>query len=281
MPVRPDPRIRRIASIASLHAELFDGPVVGLELGSGDDYRALAASLPEPSAEEAKRLRSLIRAHALLFGAGPLGGDEATSKEAARLEAYLASLTRGVEDPPARAAVLPKTLGMSFARKGLGVPLFGLFRPAVPPPPGGLVLKYQSRDADGTARLSTRRVDAATRLRYAGYGVEISGDGAWLNAALPPAGSDWRHKAGRALGRKAPWIRDYGSCSLIIGAAPVKSDAAAEIVDPLEYRYAYYFRAGAERANLGRFLRGLLSGTFGVPTREAEEAVDVLIARSP
>lgn len=281
MSVRSDTLRKRVASILELQALVFDSPAAGLELGSGDDFAALAEALGDPSPEQIRQLKSIVRAHALLFSGGPLGADDETARESARLLAYLSGLAKAREAAPSRAAVMPRTLGMSFAKKGLGAPLFGLYRPASPPASGGLVLRYQSADADGTARLSACRADRATTLRYSGYGVEISGAGGWLSAILPPAGVDWKERAGRLLGRKAPWVRDYGSYAMAIGATALAWTTETEFVDPFEYRYAYYFYPGTERTNLARFVRGLLSGSFGVATRDAEEAADVFSARSP
>jgi hypothetical protein len=277
-----DKRLRRIDSIVSLHALVFDSPILGLELGSGPDYLALLESTADAEPATIKRLSSILNAHGLLFESGTLPRDEGAEREIRNLLQYLATLSQKGAEPPARATVMPKTLGMAFARKGLGFPLFGLYRPAVPPVAQGLLVCYQSPDADGTGSLSVVRVNGSDAIRYAGLGAVVGSTGPWLHVVFVPEGIDWRANAGRRFGRRAPTQFELGSWTAIVAASGITGAFAETVMNPFDYRYAYYFLDdGALRANTGRFLRGLLSGTYSASRGEAESIADLIIERSP
>lgn len=283
-PRTADDRAERIASIVRMHAIAFDSPLFGMELRIRDDYEALLDFQLDPGREKLRKIASVIAAHRELFGSGTTAAERAVSEEADGLLRYLASLGRASEPERRRATILPRNLGLSFAKKGLGAPLFGPFRPPAAPTEPGIALLYRSVAADGQARLAAASLDHGTALRYEGLGAVVTSRARWLHCAIAPAGETPRLEPRGAFSAGPPTEHPFDHYTVYLAAAASRAPPrpATYRVDPYEFRYAYYFKRDATlRSRLGRYLGDLLTGTFCVPASEAATIARAFIDRLP
>ena len=271
-----------MASIVREQAILFDSPLFGIMTGVGEDYEALLDFAGQPAPTSSGRLSSIVAAHARLFGSGNSSSERAVAREARDLMAWLDGRGRSTDDAPRRAAMVPGNLGMAFARKGLGAPLFGRFRPrSVPAAPGFLVF-YRSTEADGTARLAAAPLAEGTTVRYRGIGAEVSSTAPWMRCSIAPTDGEPRFTPRTASGGREAVVFRSDRYTVRMAAAPVRERREPESwqADPYEYGYLYFFDLGPSlHSRLGVFLRDLFSGRFGVPPREAGDLAAVFIER--
>lgn len=280
----PAAKDSRIASIVRAQALIFDSPLFGLELGIDDDYEALLNYPDAPDWSKLRAVASILAAHRELFGSGPGAVERQTAAEVDELIRYLASLDIDTEPEKKRAAILPRNLGLPFARKGLGVPLFGMSRPPSAPTAPGVLLEYQAVEADGCARLAATRLDGRTLVAYDGLGAVLETGARWLHCALAAAGKEPGPGPRGAFPGGTPSEYHFDHYSVYLATRAAKAPARPETrrIDPRDYRYLYYFWEDASlNARLGRYLGELLRGSFGIPPRKAEELAGEFIERLP
>lgn len=276
----------RIRSILRAQALLFDSPLVGLELGVREDYRALLDFEELPELSKLRRVRSVLETHALVFADGLAGRDAALAAELPSLYAYLSSLERPGLAAAARSRVIPRTLGLSFAKKGLGAPLFGYYRPSRPPSSPGLVLVHQGIQAQGVARVAAAWTADGCGIEYCGLGARLGLRAPWLYCAIAPhdepvAPDPILGPRGAFSGRATATFQ-FDRYDIAIAGAPRETTLRSAVMDPLTYRYPYFFFSGkALRPKLLRFLMDALVGSYGLASREAEAVALLFIGRLP
>lgn len=275
-----DPR-KRVEAIVRAMALAFDSPLTGLELGARDEYEALLAPDGGYNRATIRRVASVLNAYLALFGQDGVAraGARAASRvceENDELLRYLASLEPPDRVAERKAGFVPANLGASFVRKGLGLPLFGRFRPSAPPTAPGLILAYRSAERDGTARLYVTRNGPGAAITYAGLGAELSSAARAMECAIVPADA-YEPEAGCDA-------HDFGRYVVVMARRPSRPRRrpVTTLWDPAEYGFLYYIPDdGLAADRLARFLRDLLSGMFGVPHREAERLAALFSERSP
>lgn len=272
---------RRVISVVRSHQILFGSSLSGPGTGIQNDYESLLDFYGNPSADKIRRLKSVLHAHEILFSAGFLERDGESEAEIPLLIRFLSTLAEETGAPEKRSAVLPGSLGTSFIRKRLGVPLFGMHRPQEVPAAAGLLFCHRSIAAGGAARLSAVLTGPDTSIRYKGLGIELDSSAPWLHCAIAAAGDDPVLRPAAAFSRKPPTTWDTGQYTVHLAQGKVRTLLRAQYWDPFEYRYAYFFfRGPSERANVGRFLRDLLGGMYGMAGRDAEAVAALFIERS-
>ena len=262
-------------------AIVFDSPLTGLALGERDEYESLL--VPDAGYDRAgiRRVASVLNAYRELFGPGGVAsaGVAAANRVSAEndeLLRYMASLEPRERSPGRRAGFVPANLGASFVRKGLGVPLFGRFRPSAPPSGPGLLLAYRSAERDGTARVRVTRAGPDTVISYEGLGATMSSAAEAMECSIVPADGYEPAPSSDAY--------DFGRYVVVMARRPSRPRRRPVTTpwDPAEYGFLYYVPDDGRAAErLARFLRDLLGGMFGVPRREAERLAGLFSGRAP
>lgn len=281
---------KRISSILALHALLTGPALSAVDPSINSDVRSLLDFAEEPTREKIERVKSVVRAHAILFAWGMISRDRKTDEETGDLLEYLDSLIPHSSFLLKRSAFVPRTLGIISVKKGIALPLFGYHRLEFPPVEPGLLLCYQSIESGETGCFDFVRLDAGSAVSYAGLGARIESANPWLRVRIGKAGHD--ELVTLAYPFEARGCERYSSESyelfIALAAVAVNSPAggntapAGEVYDPLEYRYAYYFkRTGEENSMIARFLRDLLSSMYGYTGDSVEKITTSIIGKLP
>lgn len=267
----------RIVSIIRMQSLLFDS-------SSPDEYEGLYDFLEDRREVKIERIVSILRAQEILLGSGVfLDGRRALSaaEEIPSLVAYARGLLETEDAPRRKIEMLPRNLGKPFAAKRWGLPLFGDYRPIVPPE-RGLILIYTSPDGDGkSGGIEAARLGPGDRLSYVERALAIDSSGPWLGLnARSRADSQEAPSPGEG-GARGEYF-SFSRYDFSLDKRPRKRRLRGRIADPYDYVYAYWFYdVPCAASNLSRFVGDVLCGIFCVPLRDAEKLAETFSGRSP
>lgn len=276
----------RIASILSLHALVFDEGALdpGLGTGEGREYRALAALLAGGHGplekDQVERMASVLEAHRIMFAEGLVASDPGLALELDELLAWLRSQGGGAGEGRSRKALVPANLGRVFHKKGLGLPLFGPWRPSSLPPSGGYCLVYRGPESGPRVGIEAFPSPGPGRIGYRGAAAVIDSASPRILLAL-------RQRLSEAGGVQA-WprmkgeVRSFSRWEALLGTRAVPPGPSPIQADPGEGVFAYFFlEDGGLEARMVSFLADLLCGIFGLPFRAAESLAADFTGRLP
>jgi hypothetical protein len=274
------PRLRpadRVVSIIRMQSLLFDASYT-LE------YEQLVDFLEDRRGVKIERIISILRAQEILLGSGAFlegGRSESAAAEIPKLIAFMRSLLEVEGGRKRKIEVLPRNLGRPFAAKNWGLPLFGDYRPAIPPK-RGIILIYSSPDGDGECgELEAARLGAGDSLSYKERALSLDSDNYWLGLRA--------RSSADSPGDEPPKARDSRSETFTFSRYELSLDRKSRrrrfhgrIADPYEYVYPYlFYDIPGATTNLERFVEDILCGIFRVPLREAERLAEVFSGRLP
>lgn len=276
----------RVASILSLHALIFDegGLDPGLGTGEGREYRDLAAQLAPGHGplgiDKVDRIASVLEAHRLMFAEGIVASDPGLGQDVDELLAWLRSQGGGAGEARSRQALVPANLGRVFHEKGLGLPLFGPWRPSSLPPSGGYCLVYRGPESGLQVGIEAFPSPGPGRIGYRGRSAVI-------DSAFPRIFLALRRRASEGE-RVPPWprmkgeVRSFSRWEALLASRAVPPGPSPIQADPGEGVFAYFFleEEGLE-TRMASFLADLLCGIFGLPFRAAESLAADFSGRLP
>lgn len=265
----------RIRSIIRMQSKLFGSIDEGFAERGG--YEELLDFDERPTRAKIGRVVSILRAQEEILSSPYFSGSGKASGAAAEipeLVAFALSLGRRESLTAAKSAILPVNLGRAFRAKGFGAPLFGDYRPSVPPSGTGAILVHREGGPGESAIVEAARLESGVRITYRGAGISMSGRGSWIACEVAGAES-FVAPEGREM-------RAYRLYSLFLDKVPRDGSLGRAEADPYRYEYPYYFfdGCGLTRA-IARFVAELFSALFHVPFREAEDAAELFAQRLP
>ena len=278
MPSIPRARpVDRIVSIIKMQSLLFGSSSPG-------EYEELLDFVEDRRTAKIERIVSILNAQGLLLGSGVfLAGSrpERAAAEIPSLVAYARSLLELEDAPRRKLEVLPRNLGRPFAAKHWGLPLFGNYRPSVPPE-SGILLIYSSLDGDGkSGELEAVRLGPVDRLSYIERALAIDSSGYWLDLRVSSFADSREEALSAGKGSRSESF-SFSRYDFALDKKPRKRRFRGRIADPYEYVYPYWFYdVPAAASNLARFVGDVLCGIFRVPLRDAEKLAEAFSERLP
>lgn len=274
---------RRIVSIIKSHFLIFATEELSVNGESFSDFQDLASFNKNSPRNIVKRVLSIVRANHAMIEEGLLVQKKNEVEEFFTLEKYLLSLLEVAKRELARTNLVPQTLGLSFLRKGFGLPLFGYHRPKNVPRIEGLLLCYQSIAGDGVGRIDFFLLDSSSTIRYKNLGIEIDSHCATVHCVIAEQ-TELRYPGvlvpkSAFTGKKTSQY-NFGTRIAALSDLNKKYKIKRKTFDPLYYQYPYFFIADDFLASkLTRFLLDLFMGSFGFKEREVEPLVLEIIQR--
>lgn len=274
---------RRIISIVKSHILIFGTDELSLNLGSFLEAQDLLSFNSNSPRHILKRVLSILRANHLMLEEELLVKKKERFEEFSKLETYLLSLLEVAKRDLAHTNIVPQTLGLSFLRKGFGLPLFGYHRPKNIPKIQGLLLCYQSMAADGVGRIDFLLLDSSSKMHYKDLGIEINSNCDSLHCVI--ADQTELSFPGTLIpkaaftGNKTSQF-NFDTRVAVLSEKKKKYRIKNKIFNPLYYQYPYFFIADDFlSSNLTRFLLDLFLGSFSFREREVEPLVLEIIQR--
>jgi hypothetical protein len=253
-------------------------------LSSPDEYEELLDFVEDRRTAKIERIVSILNAQRLLLGSGAfLEGSRAQSaaEEIPSLVAYARGLLEREDAPRRKLEVLPRNLGKPFAAKRWGLPLFGDYRPPVPPG-SGLLLIYSAPDGDGkSGELEAARLGPGDRLSYRERALAIDSSGHWLSLRAFSRADSQEEALPEEKGSRTE-VFSFSRYAFALDKKPRRRSFRGRIADPYEAVYPYWFYDGpAAASNLARFIGDVLCGIFRVPLRDSEKLAEAFSERLP
>lgn len=268
---------QRIHAVLAFQALLLSESCMNIDPESLVEFRELHSFDRVPTRRVIERIKSVLRSYALEFGEGIVTQNSGIIGEVDQLIAYCDSLIPPHTIALKRSPIIKKKLGSVFIRRGFGCPLFGYLRPATPPVSGGVLLCYQSSEADGTGSILAAPMDGSLDITYEGLGVRITGKTRWARLHMECKGRFLDHSDESSSDRRAEQVFESENYTIRIansrGHVPTPFS-----VSPLYYNYPYYFSATENMANnIRKYIGGVLSGMYGCTSETANTCASSFI----
>ena len=284
---------KRIALILRIQSQLFDDPVYGFRHAAALEFEKLLSLEFRPRASQIRQLLSMIRSYELMVGKAPSEREEYLHKQLAALVQHLKDLLKALPpETPKRGPTIREIvsrppslrqdkLGISFFRRGLGLPLFGFFRPGEVPSCEGILFCFEAPPAaGGVGRIDAVWKEAATRIEYRGLGITLASSAAWLHCLLAPSSRSPEPAHLAAFRRNEPERFSFLNCSVTLARKKVRNKIRNKVVAPYLFRYAYFFPVCEnQETNFVSFVKTLFNGRFGIPARDSKDLAELFKRR--
>ncbi len=227
-----------------------------------------------------ERIASVLEAHRLMFAEGLVASDPGLALELDGLLAWLRSQGGGGGEARSRQVLVPANLGRVFYQKGLGLPLFGPWRPSSLPPSGGYCLVYRGPESGLRAGIEAFPSPGPGRIGYRGMSAVIDSASPRILLSLRRRASEG--EAVPAWPRMRGEVRSFSRWEAFLASRALPPGPSPILADPAEGVFAYFFlgNRGLE-ARMTGFLADLLCGIFGLPYRAAEALAADFSGRLP